>query len=107
MPMANFSTEGRTMTQSALSRRSCGMSSGMLRISVMTLPAFSTRSTSFLSLAGVVETMRRVTNMDAKKFFIGSSLEIPGPGSAGPQFRMGGESISQFEAGEEVGEVEE
>src|SRR5262249_45787618 len=40
-------------TQRALSRRSCGISSGMFRISSMTVPAFSMRSTSFsLSAAG-------------------------------------------------------
>src|SRR5208283_5381729 len=44
--MANFRTEGRITTQSALSRTLCGILSGALRISFITLPAFSTRSCS-------------------------------------------------------------
>src|SRR5258708_38217044 len=43
---AAFNTDGITTTQRALSRRSCGMSSGTFRISSMTLPAFSSRFVS-------------------------------------------------------------
>src|SRR5208282_3008246 len=37
------------MTHSALSMRSCGMSSGISMISFITVPLFSSRSASFLS----------------------------------------------------------
>src|ERR1700687_3158500 len=50
---AAFITEGRTMTHSALSRRSFGISSGTLRISAITLPAFLMRLfSSFCAYAG-------------------------------------------------------
>src|ERR1700690_4228629 len=45
--MANFTTDGRITTQSALSRTLCGILSGALRISFITVPEFSTRSCSF------------------------------------------------------------
>src|SRR6266436_3362389 len=48
---AALTTEGNTMTQRALSRRSCGISSGMSRISLRTAAAFLIRSTSFSSLS--------------------------------------------------------
>src|SRR5215469_4869074 len=48
---AAFRTEGYTMTHSALSSRSCGMSSGMSRISFNTVPQFCKRAASFLSMA--------------------------------------------------------
>src|SRR6266478_2421806 len=49
--MANFRTEGRITTQSALSRTSWGMLSGASRISLKTLPAFSTRDSSLSSFS--------------------------------------------------------
>src|SRR4249920_621052 len=50
---AAFMTEGRTMTHSALSRRSAGISSGTLRISTITVPAFLMRLfSSFCADAG-------------------------------------------------------
>src|SRR5580693_7688379 len=45
---AALSTDGYTITQSALSIRLCGMSSGMSMISCSTFPAFSIRSSSLL-----------------------------------------------------------
>src|SRR6266436_2667048 len=46
---AALSTEGKMMTHSALSSKSGGMSSGMSRISLRTVPQLSRRSVSFLS----------------------------------------------------------
>src|SRR5216684_2861523 len=40
-------TDGRTMTHSALSSSCCGISSGTLRISFITVPAFCTLCSSF------------------------------------------------------------
>jgi hypothetical protein len=48
MPIASFFTDGKTTTHSALSRRSCGMLSGMSRISLRTSPDSLTRSASFV-----------------------------------------------------------
>src|SRR5882762_3788945 len=48
---AALTTEGNTMTQRALSRRSCGISSGISKISLRTVAAFLIRSTSFSSLS--------------------------------------------------------
>src|ERR1700694_4539403 len=53
MPIANFTTEGKIITHSALSNRSCGILSGMFRISSKTLPAFSRRSVSFVSFSSL------------------------------------------------------
>src|SRR5882672_10856701 len=47
---AAFNTEGKTITHSALSSRSCGISSGIFMISSITMPEFSRRSVS-LSLS--------------------------------------------------------
>src|SRR6516162_1980803 len=68
---AAFKTEGKTTTQSALSSKSWGMSSGTLRISVITLPASLTRSSSFASLsADVLKAITNIANViDAKKLF--------------------------------------
>src|SRR3990172_9439527 len=44
--MANFTTDGTTITHSALFSRSVGISSGRFRISSSTAPAFSSRSFS-------------------------------------------------------------
>src|SRR5271170_4875784 len=48
---AAFNTDGSTITQRALSSRSWGISSGISRISFITVPAFCRRSTSFVSSA--------------------------------------------------------
>src|SRR6266404_1787139 len=48
---AALTTEGNTITQRALSSRSCGMLSGMSRISLRTVAAFWMRSASFSSLS--------------------------------------------------------
>src|ERR1700686_4721025 len=48
---AALSTDGKTITHSALSSRSCGISSGIFIISSITVPAFSRRSASFSFLA--------------------------------------------------------
>src|ERR1700756_1829484 len=45
--MAPLITDGITITHSALSKRSCGMSSGILRISFITIPEFRKRDWSF------------------------------------------------------------
>src|SRR6516225_6634530 len=66
--MANFLTDGSTITQSALSRTLCGMLSGAFRISFITVPAFSTRSCS-LSCAKAGRTSR-VKLTPSSVFFI-------------------------------------
>src|ERR1700722_15785590 len=50
---AALTTEGNTTTQRALSKTSCGISSGTSRISFITRPALATRSFSSFSLAGL------------------------------------------------------
>jgi hypothetical protein len=70
---AALTTEGKTTTHFALSRRSWGISSGTFRISEITVPAFSTRSTSFLSSAAnseVVEAKKSAATRDTRVFFI-------------------------------------
>src|SRR4029077_14533229 len=67
--MANFRTEGKITTQSALSRTLCGILSGALRISFITLPAFSTRSCS-LSCAKAGTTSARAKVRPSNLFFI-------------------------------------
>src|SRR4051794_35698555 len=49
MMNAAFNTDGNTMTQRALSSKSCGISSRTSRISFITVPAFWMRSFSFCS----------------------------------------------------------
>src|SRR5207302_2874570 len=64
-------TDGMTMTHSALSSSSCGILSGMLRISFKTLPLFSTRSASlFPACAGRANSPP--TSKNDSIFFIGS-----------------------------------
>src|SRR5262244_3179493 len=80
MPMANFTTDGKTTTQSALSKTFCGMLSGAFRISCITFPEFSTRSCSFFCAeAGAASTANNPT--DSHAFFIdpppGHILRIP------------------------------
>src|SRR5579872_5699619 len=66
---AAFMTEGKTMTHSALSRRSAGISSGILRISVITWPAFSMRLfSSFWADAG--RPAKAITAINKKILFI-------------------------------------
>src|SRR5258707_2102394 len=75
------------MTHSALSRRSCGMSSGISRISFRTVPQFCRRSTSFLSFAeSGPPMMASAASRDNIRFSINSprlicwqyNLRIPG-----------------------------
>src|SRR6266851_5457625 len=55
MPIANFFTEGMTMTHSASLSRSVGRLSGISRISFITSPHCSRRSTSFLLVAAAAD----------------------------------------------------
>src|SRR5205807_5046052 len=55
---AAFKTDGKTTTQSALSSKSCGMSSGTSRISFNTVPLFLKRSSSFSRSAAEAEEER-------------------------------------------------
>src|SRR6267142_656165 len=62
---AAFRTEGKTTTQSALSSKSWGMSSGTSRISFNTVPLFFSRSSSFswsAAQAGAEKTGRARNN---------------------------------------------
>src|SRR5271156_232636 len=73
--MANLTTEGKTTTQSALSRTALGILSGMLVISCMTFPAFSTRSCSFsCPKAGPVTRATATTPNHTLIIVIGSPL---------------------------------
>src|SRR5229473_5123438 len=75
MPIANFFTEGMTMTHSASLRRSVGRLSGISRISLRTSPQFWRRSTSFLLLATVAETQAKAAMQSAgMTFFIRTVL---------------------------------
>src|ERR1700727_4112514 len=56
---AAFKTDGKTTTQSALSSKSWGMSSGTSRISFNTLQLFLKRSSSFSWSAAEAEEERR------------------------------------------------
>src|SRR5262245_37411548 len=56
MPIAAFTTDGKTITHSDLSSRSCGTLSGMSRISFNTVAASPRRSVSFFSCATAVAT---------------------------------------------------
>jgi hypothetical protein len=55
---AAFRTDGKTTTQSALSSKSRGMSSGTSRISFNTVPLFLKRSSSFSGSAAEAEEER-------------------------------------------------
>src|SRR5216684_2619163 len=75
MPIANFLTEGMTMTHSASLRRSVGRLSGISRISLRTSPQFWRRSTSFLLLATAAETQAKAAMQSAgMTFFIRTAL---------------------------------
>src|SRR5260370_5935016 len=75
MPIANFFTEGMTMTHSASLRRSVGRLSGISRISLRTSPQFWRRSTSFLLLALAADTHANAAMQSAgMKFFIRRAL---------------------------------
>src|SRR5215471_11406300 len=63
------------MTHAALSRVPCGISSGILRISVITLPAFLTRSFSFF-WADAGRPSSAITTSNEKIFFIICSFPI-------------------------------
>src|SRR6266566_3076107 len=73
---APLTTDGNTTTHLALSRSPWGILSGMSMISVMTFPAFSTRSFSFLSSALAEDTTNTVTARNAENPFISSSCEL-------------------------------
>ena len=68
--MASFFTEGRTMTHSARSSKSFGMSSGMLRISFRTTPASFTRSISFSFAAASASGTQTDARKNAISFFM-------------------------------------
>src|ERR1700726_3840431 len=68
---AALSTEGKTTTHSALSSRSCGISSGIFIISSITMPEFSSRSVS-LSLSARAASMG--TAVSARSIPIASSF---------------------------------
>src|SRR5712664_1163082 len=79
------------MTHSALSSRSCGMSSGMSIISLRTVPQFSTRSVSFVSSFAArgrvtiatairVEIIRLLTVHLFVVFWASAIIECPQPG---------------------------
>src|ERR1700682_1768047 len=71
MPMANFLTEGMTMTHSASLRRSVGRLSGISRISLRTSPQFWRRSTSFLVfVAAAGMQAKAATQSVATNFFM-------------------------------------
>src|SRR5580700_3378536 len=73
---AALRTEGNTITHSALSSRSCGMSSGIFIISSITMPEFSRRSVSF-SLSARAASMGavvRATKIPRASSFLMSSF---------------------------------
>src|ERR1700733_3263398 len=58
---AAFSTDGKTMTHSAFSSRSCGMLSGISNTSCMTVPEFSKRSCSLFAANAELATNKMQT----------------------------------------------
>src|SRR5690348_18311738 len=75
-------TDGITITHSALSSRSCGISSGMLRMSRMTCPEFCSRCWLLLSdlsavLAFDAKAAFAQTNEIAQKTAIAFRIPIP------------------------------
>src|SRR5215831_9934026 len=75
MPKANFTTEGITMTHSALLRRSFGIPSGMSMISLNTWPQLERRFCSLLSSAANIEVDRNIAITKAQDFFM---MLLPG-----------------------------
>src|ERR1700728_569161 len=71
-----FFTEGRMTRHSALSSRSWGTSSGMFKISFMTMPASLTRSASRSSSAKTAALDTSTTRKHAMNFFTNPSKEI-------------------------------
>src|SRR5580704_3835839 len=86
--MANFNTEGRTTTQSALSITLCGMSSGMFMISFITRPAFWTRSASFFCAKAGETSMASRTTANETLFMILTSLKFSERVRAEPAKRL-------------------
>src|SRR5271157_2673267 len=67
MPKAPFLTEGRMTRHSALSRRSWGMLSGIFRISLRTVPASLTRSSSRSSFSAANARAANALNVDTRR----------------------------------------
>src|SRR6516162_5161635 len=80
---APLTTDGNTTTHLALSRSPWGMLSGMFIISVITFPAFSTRSFSFLSSALAEDTRNTAIARKMENPFILPSF---GPARATPTY---------------------
>src|SRR3974390_62018 len=84
---AAFNTDGNTITHSALFKRPCGMLSGTFKISVIHLPAFSTRSVSLslsaASSGNVPDNARTAQITKTNTFLMRSSLGLQ------HQFRLG------------------
>src|SRR5260370_29335841 len=77
---AAFITDGSTTTQRALLSKSCGMSSGTFRISSITVPAFSMRFPSSLSLsplAGAVNAAGGIRSNAAARYFVSFITFLP------------------------------
>src|SRR5579862_102877 len=73
---ATVTTDGITMTHSALSMSRAGMSSGMRRMSSMTMPQFSSRS-RFLESSALVErgnAVSAIATSEDSSFFMSSFL---------------------------------
>src|SRR5215471_18767217 len=68
IPNAPFLTEGRMTRHSALSSKSCGISSGILRISFRTSPDSFTRSCSFRLSANAVGRRTNVKSNASRAF---------------------------------------
>src|SRR5215469_5946294 len=81
---AAFSTDGKTITQSAFCSRSRGMSSGISRISLRTVPLLWSRSSSFSLSAdhiGVAAKISNALNKDTSFLFIDSPSAADKTGS--------------------------
>src|SRR6185437_8918868 len=72
-------TDGITITHSALSSRSCGISSGMLRMSRMTCPEFCSRCWLLLSAVFALEAKAAFAqaNETTQKMAIAFRIRIP------------------------------
>src|SRR5258708_2283536 len=71
---AAFRTDGYTITHSDLSSRSCGISSGMSRISFKISPQFSRRSVSFLLSTAASGNARAIASIED---IIGFNIKSP------------------------------
>src|SRR5690349_20253263 len=70
MPMASFLTDGSTMTHSARSSRSLGISSGIFRISLRTVAESLMRSTSLISPAAKLKCAESSATRTNSSFFM-------------------------------------